>query len=243
MENHIERNILVKYHFELYLNDIYKYLIKDRSYQHMDSIEFYKYLDFYPLYFSIRFFAFLDKSKLGKIEKNVFIDGLSTLFYGQDSDKNRLIFEIIDSDEDSILSKDEVSITLSHIFHNKIQKVEKNILKIFKNLENLKFSYYMLKIKTNEFKIFEKIKKFLLKNKPFDENLLVISFNDENSNQKIIEKIIKNKKLIEIDEEENDDIGYLNTMTDDISTSTTNLNVVAKINLCHLKQGLTLHPF
>ena len=81
------------------------------------GISFRNFLQYFDIqeFMCERIFNYLDKSKTGKLSKNEFVNGISTLFFGSIQDLYKMVFYICDFNQNNKIHKFNMKLILSYI--------------------------------------------------------------------------------------------------------------------------------
>lgn len=188
----MDSKLLSRFHYKDYLKNIFRTLIPINK-DTMDLISFAKYLDDFPLYFSTRLFKLFACSQTDELEMENFIQVLTLIYFSEDVDFYKLLFEVFDVNGDSILSKEDLETQLYLFFPNEIDEIDKSLVQIFDSKAKLKFSDFFPNINLEKFSIFKKLKALIAYNKNFNDNIIELYNND-------INRIIRSTKNIEVQE-------------------------------------------
>ncbi len=79
------------------------------------GISFRNFLQYFDIqeFMCERIFNYLDKSKTGKLSKNEFVNGISTLFFGSIQDLYKMVFYICDFNQNNKIHKFNMKLILS----------------------------------------------------------------------------------------------------------------------------------
>ena len=170
--------------FEKYISKIYS-SISESSKNEMNTnpelniISFTHYLNL-PLFISEKIFNSIQKSKEKEINREEFINYLSTLYFGTLEEKAKLIFKIIDFDDDNYITIEDAKLLSYHfhIFKNvykddlDLELINEIINGIFERDKKLNYNEYIKRIKMQNSDIFFLYLMFFFKFKPFTINEL-----------------------------------------------------------------------
>ena len=227
--------------FLIYLKEVYKDLADRNEIDHKKGITkiiFYDYLKL-PMYLSEKLFTIFDTDKDEFLKSKEFIIGMYKLYNGDFEESIKLVFDILDFDNDNYIEKDDIKIILSLLplktDNSKIEyKYQMDSLEEINNIINITFGEsdklnleeFKTKIEKEKSDIFLQILCFLYLKKPFTS-----------ANINVLETSTKKVPNISIPEDDNKDTND-NILLPPPSKDTS-LSPVS----CFFKSNKIKHPF
>ena len=192
--NEIKQYVNVKEEklFLLYLREVFKDLAdRDESNKKKGIMKmiFFDYLKL-PIFISEKLFTVFDKDKDGFLSQKEFIYGMNRLYNSNFDETVKLIFDILDFNQDNIIEKDDVKMILGLLplktdKNNKIkykyqmeslEEIQEIINSTFDNQKTLSLEQFKEVIIKKKSDVFLQIICFLYQKKPFTEsNISVLS--------------------------------------------------------------------
>lgn len=117
-----------------YFNNIYQGVCNEGEENHSIgmNMETFEILFNFPLLFSQKLFRLIDKEKKGFISNRQFIEAMYKLFNGPMTERIRMLFDLLDFNEDGIVNTEDILLITYHISlranFNKLSKLKQMIL-------------------------------------------------------------------------------------------------------------------
>ena len=193
--NEIKQYVNVKEEklFFFYLREIYKDLADRDQTNKKKGIMKMIFFDYFklPIFISEKLFTVFDKDKDGFLNQKEFIYGMNTLYNSNFDETLKLIFDILDFNNDELIEKDDVRMILGLLplktdkYKNKIkykyqmeslEEIQEIINSTFDNKKALNLEEFKEVIIKKKSDVFLQIICFLYQKKPFsDSNISILS--------------------------------------------------------------------
>ena len=211
--NEIKKYVNVKEEklFLLYLREVFKDLADREETNKRKGIMkmiFFDYLKL-PIFISEKLFTVFDKDKDGFLSQKEFIYGMNRLYNSNFDETIKLIFDILDFNQDNIIEKDDVKMILGLLplktdNNNKIkykyqmeslEEIQEIINTTFDNEKTLNLEEFKEVIINKKSDVFLQIICFLYQKKPFSENNISILSTSKKANELVLSTPQISKKV------------------------------------------------
>ena len=211
--NEIKKYVNVKEEklFLLYLREVFKDLADREETNKRKGIMkmiFFDYLKL-PIFISEKLLTVFDKDKDGFLSQKEFIYGMNRLYNSNFDETIKLIFDILDFNQDNIIEKDDVKMILGLLplktdNNNKIkykyqmeslEEIQEIINTTFDNEKTLNLEEFKEVIINKKSDVFLQIICFLYQKKPFSENNISILSTSKKANELVLSTPQISKKV------------------------------------------------